>query len=279
MGSTSFTYDNCFGSKSKIFTIIMQSINIYCRERKLRAMQQIDLPGFNPQSAIDAGLEYIKNLSPDGVKNVSRIIQALSLGNADPSRPSVYVGWLIKEKRDDHWETDSVLLDTARAVSALASYGIIFPDVSRWLLKQQLDDGSWNNNLTETAYVLIALGDVKEKNTSGCRWLAGNPELTSTGTIALSITALCKHGFNEGDFIAENVELLKQRQLADCSWKSLAISNMVAQALFAAGEKKAALSAVPWILSRQREDGSWKNKSDNTALTLITLKMITSWKK
>ncbi len=245
----------------------------------MRAMRQIDLQGFNSQSAIDAGLEYIKNLSPDGVKNVSRIIQALSLGNADPSRPSVYVGWLIKEKRDDHWETDSVLLDTARAVSALASYGIIFPDVSRWLLKQQLDNGSWNNNLTETAYVLIALGDVKEKNTSGCRWLAGNPELTSTGTIALSITALCKHGFNEGDFIAENVELLKQRQLADCSWKSLAISNMVAQALFAAGEKKAALSAVPWILSRQREDGSWKNKSDNTALTLITLKMITAWKK
>ena len=245
----------------------------------MRPMQQIDLPGFNSKSAIDAGLEYIKNLSPDSVKSVSRIIQALSLGNADSSQPSAYVGWLIKEKKNDHWETDSVLLDTARAVSALASYGIIFPDVSRWLLKQQMDDGSWNNNLTETAYVLIALGDVKERNTSGCRWLTENPELTSTGTIALAITALCKHGFDEGDFIDRNVVLLRERQLADCSWKSLAISNMVVQALFAAGEEKAALSAVPWILSRQHEDCSWKNKSDNTALTLITLKMITAWKK
>jgi squalene cyclase len=222
------------------------------------------------QRVVRAGLEHLRSVPPSGVKNVSRMVQALCGGGEDAS---VYVRWLIEAKQDTCWLTDKILLDTARAASALAEYGIVFPDVKNWLLGQQQADGSWGD-ATETCYVLIALADMGEKNPRGCRWLVNCSEFAFSGTNALAVTALCRQGFDAPDFVAERVALLEQRQLSDGSWKSLAITNMVVQALFAAGRRETALRGVEWLVSLQGEDGSWRGKqSDNTALTLITVEM------
>lgn len=210
------------------------------------------------------------------VKELSRVIIAASLWDIRTD----YVHALISLKGEGGWENS--LRDTARAVSGLATEGILFPDVTERMLTEQ-KDMAWNNDVYDTAYVLTALADVGVYNKDGCSWLVENygPAWEHPGTTALIINSLIKQSKlseNEGqtfqDFISERSEWIISKRVDKGAWKTLATSNIVMQALILSGYVSELGEPVQWLLGRMNENGSWgKDEGDvtTTALSLITL--------
>ena len=178
---------------------------------------------------------------------------------------------LLSKKKDESWETETPLLDTARACSALAVCGIIHSDTINWILERQ-EDGNWNNNEIDTSYALIALGDAGIKNEPGCEWLWRNygTKWEHAGTTSLIITALLKQNRTKyGEFIKDRSGwLLSKRQSG--GWTYIATSNLAIQALILAEEADIALS-IQWLLEKQ-DNGNWGDIT-STSLSLISLKM------
>ncbi|MDW7730985.1 MAG: hypothetical protein SCH66_00995 [Methanolobus sp.] len=220
--------------------------------------------------------DWILSRDIDTVKELSRVIIAAHLWNVGTD----LVPGLIGLKEEDFGEGS--LRDTARAVSALAAEGIIFPDMSDRMLSEQ-KDMAWNNDVYDTAYVLTALADVGVHNREGCLWLVKNygPAWEHPGTTALIISALVKQGMlyeNESSgferFISERAGWIISKRVENGAWKTLATSNIVIQALILAGYGSELGEPVQWLLDKMNENGSWgKNEGDinTTALTLITL--------
>lgn len=218
------------------------------------------------------GLSWLKKQKPVAVKDLSRMIQALSLWN-EPAVELIEV--LLSKRKGAFWETDTPLLDTARACSALAGCGMIQQDALEWILGQQKFN-NWNNNEIDTAYALIALGDSGVKNKPACEWLSGGygEKWEHAGTTALIITALLKQDRDRyAEFIKNRSNwLLSKRESG--GWTYIATSNLAIQALILAGEmdieKEVGLS-IEWLLEKQNKD-NWGNIIA-TSLSLISIKM------
>ncbi|MDO9097240.1 MAG: hypothetical protein Q7U60_03875 [Candidatus Methanoperedens sp.] len=218
------------------------------------------------------GLSWLKKQKPVAVKDLSRMIQTLSLWN-EPAVELIEV--LLSKRKGAFWETDTPLLDTARACSALAGCGMIQPDALEWILGQQKFN-NWNNNEIDTAYALIALGDSGVKNERGCEWLFGGygEKWEHAGTTALIITALLKQDRDRyAGFIKNRSDWLISKRESG-GWIYIATSNLAIQALILAGErdieKEVGLS-IEWLLEKQNKD-NWGNIIA-TSLSLISIKM------
>ncbi|MDD5472906.1 MAG: hypothetical protein PHU34_02030 [Candidatus Methanoperedens sp.] len=214
------------------------------------------------------GLDWLKKQEPATIKDISRSIQALSLWN-EPA--SSLIGLLLSERKGGFWETDTLLLDTARACSALAGCGQVQRDSIRWILNQQKND-NWSNDGIDTAYALIALGDCRVKNESGCKWLVRNygEKYEHVGTTSLIITALFKQDKKKyRDFIKNRAGwILSKRESG--GWTHIATSNLAIQALILAGVEYIEPSIL-WLLGKQETD-NWGNIT-STSLSLISLRM------
>ncbi len=214
------------------------------------------------------GLGWLKKQQPATIKDISRSIQALYLWN-EPA--SSLVELLLSGRKDGFWETDTPMLDTARACSALAGCGQVQPESLRWILNQQKND-NWSNDGIDTAYALIALGDCRVKNESGCEWLVRNygEKWEHVGTTSLIITALLKQDKNKyGDFIKNRAGwILSKRESG--GWNHIATSNLAIQALILGGDGDIEPS-IMWLLGKQETD-NWGNIT-STSLSLISLRM------
>lgn len=215
------------------------------------------------------GLEWLKTQNPETIKDISRSIQTLFIWN-EPSQHLIEK--LLSMKKDGFWESETPILDTARACSALCSCGKIQPDIVRWIQKGQKKD-NWNNSVVDTAYALSALSDCGIENEKGCQWLINyygkKPE--HTGTTALILMALFKQNKTRyRDFINERAEwLLSKRESG--GWNHIATSNLVIQALILSGMKEL-LPSIKWLIGKQQKNGCWKDIT-STSLSLISLKM------
>lgn len=222
--------------------------------------------------AVVRGLGWLKKQKPVAVKDMSRMIQALSLWN-EPAIELIEV--LLSKRKGAFWETDTPLLDTARACSALAGCGMIQPDAIDWIIGQQKYD-NWNNNEIDTAYALIAIGDSCVKNEPACEWLFGGygEKWEHVGTTALIITALLKQDRDRyAGFIKNRSSwLLSKRESG--GWTYIATSNLAIQALILAGERdieKEVGQSIKRLLEKQNKD-NWGNIIA-TSLSLISLRM------
>ncbi len=211
------------------------------------------------------GLGWLKKQKPSTIKDISRSIQALYLWG-EPT--SSLIELLLSKRKDRFWETDTPLLDTARACSALAGCGMIQSDVIRWILEQQESD-SWSNSEIDTAYALVAIGDCGIKNEQGCEWLLRHCK-EHVGTTSLIIAALSKQDKNKyRDFIKDRAKWLHSKRQSG-GWIHIATSNLAIQALVLAGEKDIELT-IRWLLGKQEGD-NWGN-INSTSLSLISLGM------
>ena len=212
-----------------------------------------------------------------GVKELSRAMLACHLWDVK----SDMAPRLIRLKTEGSWNHS--LRDTARAASALAAIGIVYPDVSTWILSEQ-SDSSWNEEVYDTAYALIALADMGIENMNGCSWLVDNygPAWEHPGTTALILQALSSQGrlgdkdtYDWNGFIHERARWLLSRRTQEGAWGPIATSNLVMQALLLAGYAAELEREKLWLFSSMNTNGTWgKGTGDVTAtsLSLITLK-------
>ncbi|MFA4957626.1 MAG: hypothetical protein WC556_11725 [Candidatus Methanoperedens sp.] len=222
-------------------------------------------------TASSHGLAWLKEQEPQTVKDISRSIQALSLWGESAS---ILIEKLISMKKYGYWETETPINDTARACIALSRCRNIQPEIIRWIQNQQKND-NWNNNEIDTAYALIALGELGIKNETGGQWLVHNygEKWEHPGTTSLIITALSKQDKTRyEDFIADRANwLISKRE--EGGWKYIATSNLVIQALILSGIKEQEIApSITWLLGKQENNGSWKDII-STTLTLISLKI------
>ncbi|MFU8767328.1 MAG: hypothetical protein ACNA7I_06655 [Candidatus Methanoperedens sp.] len=224
------------------------------------------------QGAAQAGLNWLKQQEPVSVKGISRTLQALTVWGEDTSRLS---SALLSKQKNGYWETDKTLLDTARAGSALAGCWIIQPETIRWIHERQ-DKGCWNENEIDTAYALIALGDMGVRDEEGCDWLCNNytGKWEHAGTTALIITALFKQDKElYRDFIKDRQSwILSKRESG--GWVHIATSNLVIQALVLTGDSDMVTEIEPsivWLLGKQESNNP--GNINSMALSLISLKV------
>ena len=221
--------------------------------------------------AAHAGNEWLTLQDINSVKDIARTIQVLTLWDEDTSELS---SALLSKHKNGYWETGKTLLDTARACSALAGCGIIQSGTISWIQAQQ-DNGCWNNSEIDTAYALIALGDMGVQNEEGCRWLYDNycGKWEHVGTTSLIITALFRQDEKRyRDFITERRNWIISKRESG-GWVHIATSNLVIQALVLTGWEGVPelASSIEWLLEKQ-VNGNWGN-INSTALSLISLKM------
>lgn len=223
-------------------------------------------------NAAAAGLCWLRDQQPATIKDISRTIQALSMWS-EPASDLIQI--LLSGSKDGFWETETSLLDTSRACSALAACGIIQTRTIMWIMKQQIND-NWGNNEIDTAYALISLGDTGKKNEPGCEWLFRNygEKWEHVGTTSLIITALLKQNKNKYRAFIENRKMWLLSQRRSGGWTYVATSNLAIQALILSGEcdiNQDIAPSIRWLLGKQEKD-NWGNIT-STSLSLISLRM------
>lgn len=145
------------------------------------------------------------------------------------------------------------------------------------LLQYRLDsyqspDGSWNNNVTETALAVYSLKKSGYENETviymGVDWLQGNRELAvSSKDISLTIIALNEYGVN----IDSYVDSLAEKQRADGSFGTVEETSWAVIALSKSKNDdvlKNRDNAMAWLKKQKTED--------NRELALATLAFVES---
>lgn len=243
------------------------------------------------EDAIKRAFEWTERQDASTSKELARLINACSIWNVE----NKYSSRLLKLRRGDNW--DGSIRETARACSALAEseigsdikhpIDIDIRDSLQWLISRQQDNGSWENDVYDTTYALIALADMGIYDSKGCRWLVENydEKWKHVGTTSLIITALVRQGYlieeNSREnreiysgFIREHAEWILSKRNDNGGWKFISTSNLVIQALSIAGFNEELEISEKWLLSKQNPGGSWgKGEGDVTAtsLSLMTL--------
>lgn len=221
---------------------------------------------------IAKALDWIEMQQPDSIKEIARVVWARGAWKLS----SRHTANLIRLKGNPPWGGD--VRETARVVSSLSQMGLIFPNVEQWLLSQKRE-GSWNSNVYDTTYSLIALADMAVHDPEGCRWLSDNhgPQWEHPGTTALIITALVKQGATQDeyrDLIYERACWLLEKRESDGGWKNIATSNIVMQSLLMLGFREELEISIDWLMKKQNSEGFWGKGDDSivaTSLSLITL--------
>ena len=218
-------------------------------------------------------LEWLKNAPFTSIKEASQAARALCMWGHETSGP---VKWLLNARKSDHWEGDNQVRNTARACSALFNCGFSCSNSAKYLESMQLDNGSWNNDVYDTCYSLISLGQMGTKNQTGVKWLLDtfSENLKHPGTIALINSAMI-YQYSEGlaDTISRNSSWLLA-QCTDGNWKYTATSCLVVQSLILDGRCDQVKESVDWLLDRMEEEEDTGWKVSVVALVLITLKTL-----
>ncbi|MCL7415134.1 MAG: hypothetical protein M8349_03605 [ANME-2 cluster archaeon] len=217
-------------------------------------------------------LDWLEVAPLTSIKEASQAVRALCMWEHNASDA---LAWLQQTRSGDHWEGDNHVRNTARVCIALSECGRSRKDSAAWLHHKQLDDGSWNNNVYDTCYCLIALGALGEKNPAGVQWLLDNfsKDREHPGVIALINSALMHQDPGvEADTISRNSSWLLA-QCTDNHWKYPATSCLVVQSLILDGQSESLERSVSWLLDRMEGamDAEWK--VSEVALVLITLRM------
>ncbi|MCD4808036.1 MAG: terpene cyclase/mutase family protein [Methanococcoides sp.] len=227
------------------------------------------------EEMIQSAFGWIKEQEITTAKELSRLITAFELWGVENDFPTK----LIQLKSENNW--DNSIRETARACSSLVSSNLDLEECEEWLLSKKENNGSWENDVYDTTYALIALADMGIPEMKGCKWLVENygEKWEHVGTTSLIITTLVKQEdltkekhFN--DFIEERAKWILSERAEDGGWKFISTSNLVIQALIIAGLKEELDTSLKWLMSRQNSNGSWgKDEGDitATALSLITL--------
>ena len=138
------------------------------------------------------------------------------------------------------------------------------------------------DDIYDAAYALAALADAGNFQEEICLDLceSDRPEWQHPGTTALIMTALWKQKnlglfSEEADFIVFKFISDKADWLISVReenhWKYTATSCLVLNALALCNRKAEAEKSLPWLLASQKENGSWENDLNTTALSLSTL--------
>ncbi|MDR0767911.1 MAG: hypothetical protein LBE57_05685 [Methanosarcinales archaeon] len=250
--------------------------------------------------AADAGFSWIADyfsntkgiFSTIAVKDLTNLTLSHFYWNY-PQIGFLYLQTLLLKQEENGSFGD--LRETSRAVSCLSavysylesySSGLDSSDLSAARAKavQHLlaRRSGWDENLYDTVYVLSALADagIFEEELSLDLCENDNPDRHHPGTTALIVAALQKQKnlgkFNEAadfmifEFISKKLSYLTSAR-KDGFWKYAATSNLVLQAFFLCNQKHAAIESLPWLISSQKENGSWENDLNTTSLSLLTL--------
>ena len=223
----------------------------------------------------ERALGWLETAPLNNIKEASQAARALCLWSHDTSGPMI---WLEQARSGDHWEEDNPVRNTARACTALLECGVSCKESLDWLLEMQSGNGSWNDNVYDTCYCLMALGAAGEANRAGVQWLMDNfsEDWKHPGVIALINSALI-HQDRKGT--ADTTNRNSSWVLAQCTdgnWKYTATSCLVVQSLILDGHSGNVGRSVDWLLDRleESEDAGWKVSV--VSLILITLKMYNS---
>ncbi|MEL4305844.1 prenyltransferase/squalene oxidase repeat-containing protein [Methanococcoides sp. LMO-2] len=235
------------------------------------------------EDAIKRAFAWTEVQDASGTKELARLITACRIWNVEND----YSSRLVQLRSEDNWEGS--IRETSRACSALAALDIgsninsnfNIGDSLHWMASRQQDNGSWDNDVYDTTYALIALADMDVHEPNGCRWLVENygEKWEHVGTTSLIITALIKQSDlvqtnMYPDFVRERAGWIFSERNEDGGWKFISTSNLVIQALSIAGFNKELERSGEWLLRKQNPNGSWgKGEGDitATALSLITL--------
>lgn len=214
-------------------------------------------------------LDWLGSVQITSVKEASQVARALCLWGRDAR---VAIECLQHARSGDHWESGNQVRDSARACAALMECGISCEGTVDWLEEMQSDSGSWNDDVYDTCYALIALGVMGRQNRQGVKWLLNNfsGKWMHPGTIALINSALI-HQDAKGmaDHIQRN-SLWLLSQCTDDNWRYTATSCLVVQSLIHDGRSGDVAGSLDWVLERV-EGGEWKVSV--VALVLITFKL------
>ena len=214
-------------------------------------------------------LDWLMGVKIVSVKEASQITKALCMWGQDAGKA---VEWLQLTRSADHWESANPVRDTARACVAFVECGISCEGMADWLKEMQSDHGSWNDDVYDTCYALIALGTIGRQNSQGVDWLLNNfsEKWMYPGTIALISSALIQQ---DAKGMAEHIKrnsswLLAQR--TDGNWNYMATSCLVIQSLILDGRSGDLGGSLDWLIE-SLEENEWKVPV--VSLALITLKM------
>ncbi|MCG7850104.1 MAG: hypothetical protein MIO93_13135 [ANME-2 cluster archaeon] len=220
----------------------------------------------------DRAMDWLETAPITNTKEASQVARALCIWGRDARSP---LKWLEQARSGDHWGEDNPVRNTARACTALMECGISCKESLDWLLEMQSGNGSWNDDVYDTCYCLMALGAAGEVSRTGVQWLLDNfsKDWKHPGVIALINSALI-HQYSEGtaDTISRNSSWLLA-QCTDGHWKYTATSCLVVQSLILDERSENVGPSMDWLLDRleESEDTDWKVSV--VSLVLITLKM------
>ncbi|MEA1984479.1 MAG: hypothetical protein U9N13_02380 [Euryarchaeota archaeon] len=220
-------------------------------------------------------LRWLDSQHPDTIKELSSAITAYQCWD----HPATLTETLLCSSEEDSWNNS--IRDTARTCSALASVGIVLSDASHWIAAQQHTDGSYNRDVYDTVYALIALADMGESNHRGCMWLVENfgQDWNHVGTVSLIVKALLKQdnvreADKHSDLIHKHARWVLSQREDDGGWQYIVTSNIAMQALLLAGYHDELSGSVKWLCRNMNSNGSWGKDGGDvtaTAMSLITL--------
>lgn len=224
------------------------------------------------KSLSDRALDWLGTAPINSIKEASQAARALCIHGRDPGGS---LAWLERARSDDNWEEDNPVRNTARACIALQECGVPCRGSVNWLLEMQSVNGSWNNDVYDTCYCLVAMGDADRVSRTGVQWLLDNfsEDWKHPGVIALINSALI-HQDPEGTAgITGRNSMWLLAQQTDCHWNYTATSCLVVQSLILDGHSGNIGRSVDWLLDRldESEDTGWNISM--VSLVLITLKM------
>lgn len=227
------------------------------------------------EEMVQNAFEWIREQDISTAKELSRLITAFELWGVENDFPTE----LTQLKSENNW--DNSIRETARACSSLVSSNFDLGKCGEWLLSKRENNGSWQNDVYDTTYALIALAEMGILEMKGCKWLVENygEKWEHVGTTSLIINTLVKQENltdekHFTDFIEERAKWILSERAEDGGWKFISTSNLVIQALIIVDLKEELDTSLKWLMSRQNSNGSWgKNEGDitATALSLITL--------
>lgn len=140
----------------------------------------------------------------------------------------------------------------------------------------------WGDDIYDLVYILSALGDAGIFEPEFCLNLCeqDHPDWNHPGTTALIVTALQKQKnlslFQESEdalisnFIQKKIDWLVSVRENGC-WKYTATSNLILHAFILCGQKRQAFASLSWLIQSQKENGSWEDDVNTTALSFLVL--------
>ncbi len=220
-------------------------------------------------------IDYIEKRRPKGIKELSRVVSAYYLWKE--IIPQEIIEKHVLDLIVDSSRCYNSIRDIARACSALIDAGIVYNSLIKRLEMGQ-SAGSWNCDVYDTSYALIALADAGVYNKEGCVWLMDNfsSEWKHTGTVSLIITALSKQAqLDEHEiysrFIDDHSEWILSQRTENGGWKYLATGNIALQALIYAGHCNKLQPSIQWLENETCRGQIDQDKMSTTSAALIMI--------